>query len=464
MQSVVECAVRWPSRPFCGKLGLAFCLIGLVGLGGCSAPTDTSSGAPSSQEVASQSESPSAAPATSKKAGDRSRSNRETASKGERSQETSGPPPKPLLSAEELREGWFQLFDGQTLYGWQADNDVNWSVRDGVITADTGPLGLLLTTVPFADFELRLDFRLEKGGNSGVILRSPLEPKDPARDCYELNLCDSHKTYPTGSFVGRVRIDSPVSVEGEWHTYHVRAEGNRFRVKLDGKPILDFQDTSDAVVRAGRIALQKNKGKIEFRNIFVRPLGMQSLFNGRDLTGWRVVPGSKSTFSVEDGTIRVKNGPGFLETEGTWADFILQWEAITYGDELNSGVFFRAMPGTEEAPSNGYEVQIHNGFKDGDRSQPSNAGTGAIFRRTTARWVIPNDREWFTVTLIAHGAHIATWVNGIQVTDWTDTRRPDENPRRGLRLKAGHISLQGHDPTTDLAFRGFRIAPLPASP
>jgi hypothetical protein len=53
------------------------------------------------------------------------------------------------------------------------------------------------------------------------------------------------------------------------------------------------------------------------------------------------------------------------------------------------------------------------------------------------------------------------WVNGYHVVDWEDTREPDENPRRGLRLEAGHISLQGHDPTTDLSFRNMRIAEFP---
>jgi hypothetical protein len=53
------------------------------------------------------------------------------------------------------------------------------------------------------------------------------------------------------------------------------------------------------------------------------------------------------------------------------------------------------------------------------------------------------------------------WVNGLQVTDWVDERPDDPNPRRGRRLEAGHISLQGHDPTTDLDFRAIRAAALP---
>ena len=43
----------------------------------------------------------------------------------------------------------------------------------------------------------------------------------------------------------------------------------------------------------------------------------------------------------------------------------------------------------------------------------------------------------------------------------TDDRAPDENPRRGLRTEPGHISLQGHDPTTNLDFRDLRVAEYP---
>ena len=58
------------------------------------------------------------------------------------------------------------------------------------------------------------------------------------------------------------------------------------------------------------------------------------------------------------------------------------------------------------------------------------------------------------------GLHMAVWVNGYQVSDWTDRRAPAENPRKGLRLKAGTIILQGHDPTTDFMFRNLRMAEL----
>ena len=105
-------------------------------------------------------------------------------------------------------------------------------------------------------------------------------------------------------------------------------------------------------------------------------------------------------------------------------------------------------------------MQLHNGFKNGDLTKPADSGTGAIFRRVAARYVVANDREFLTAVLIAQGDRFASWVNGYQVVNWQDTREPSDNPREGRRLEAGHPSLQGHDPTTDLDFRSFEIHSL----
>lgn len=370
--------------------------------------------------------------------------------------------PHNRLSAAEIAAGWIKLFDGHTMFGWKPNNNVNWRITDGVVHADAGDPGLLVTTTEFADYELLCDFRLAKGGNSGIFLRSVFSPKDPTQDCYELNMCDSHPAFPTGSLVGLVKPEKPVSGEEKWMTYHVVVQDNRIDVKLDGKPILSYTDSRPTARRRGFIGLQKNAGKAEYRNVYLRPLTTTALFNGKDLSGWRVVPGSKSQFTVVDGTIHVVNGRGFLETESTWGDFLLQAQIKTNGKNLNSGIFFRAMPGTEQAPSNGYEAQVHNGFEQNDRSKPVDFGTGAIHRRVKARRVVSNDFEWFTMTVAATGAHVGVWVEGEQVTDWTDQRPANDNPREGLRTKAGHFSLQGHDPTTDLSFRNLLAAELPA--
>ncbi len=378
--------------------------------------------------------------------------------------ETTPVPYENPLTAEQKAAGWLSLFDGHSLFGWEStDDEINWSVKDGAIIADSGPIGSLMTTVPFTDYELVCEYRMKTGGNSGLFLRSQFPPGDIATECYEVNIADDHPDgYSTGALVNRQKPETAVERKEGWNEFRVAVNGPKIEVQHNGLVVLNY--TSDNNVAAtGRIGLQKNAGQIEFRKILLKPLNLKSLFNGKDLTGWREVPGSKSDFKVENGEIHVKDGAGFIETEETYQDFIFQSEAISHADELNSGFFFRAMEGTEENPSNGYEYQIHNGF-EGDRSRPNNAGTGAIFRRIDARYVVANDKEWFNATLIAFGPRISCWVDGYHVVDWVDDRKPDPNPRRGLRLEGGHISIQGHDPTTDLSFRNLKIAEYPKPP
>ena len=92
-----------------------------------------------------------------------------------------------------------------------------------------------------------------------------------------------------------------------------------------------------------------------------------------------------------------------------------------------------------------------------ERSKPVDCGTGGIFRRVDARWVPSDDEAWLYKTILADGPHVAVWVNGLQVTDWTDERAADPNPRKGLRVEPGTIQLQAHDPTTNLDFRNLRV-------
>jgi hypothetical protein len=360
------------------------------------------------------------------------------------------------LSADELNDGWILLFDGETTFGWQANSDANWKVADGVISVDSGAKGLLNTTTPLGDYVLKVDFRAPHGTNSGLFLRTPLEPKDPAKDCYELNIADeSVSPFPTGSFVGRQKGTGTQDTTA-WRTFTVKAEGGHFTVAIDGQQVLDYQDPKP--LGRGYLGLQFNQGKVEFRNVKLKPLGLESIFNGKDLTGWKVFPDKASKFSVTpEGWLNVKNGNGQLESELQVADFVLQTEVFSNGVFLNSGIFFRNIPGEFWQ---GYESQIQNGHF-GDRTKPIDFGTGAFYRRQKARKVVSDDFKWFHKTLIVAGDHMATWVNGYQVSDWTDTREPNDNARNGKRLAAGTLAIQGHDPKTDLSFRNIKLGEIP---
>lgn len=361
------------------------------------------------------------------------------------------------LTAEELEEGWLLLFDGESLYGWEPTSEADWQVRDGAIAVGSGEKGLLCTTSEFADYQLRLQFRAPKETNSGIFLRTPMRPTNPAEDCYELNIATPEVSpFPTGSFVNRQAAEPYLGGDG-WRSYDIICRGGQFTVKLDGQQVLHYVDKQP--LHRGRIGLQFNSGPVEFRDIKLRPLGLESIFNGRTLLGWTVMPDLPSEFSVtEEGWLHIVDGKGQIETQQRFGDFVLQLEVKVNGDGLNSGVFFRSIPGQYQ---NGYESQIHNLFKDGDRTQPVDYGTGGFYRRQPARRVVANDHEWFHKTLIVSGRHMATWVNGIQVNDWTDPREPHENPREGFREEPGTIILQGHDPTTDLLFRDLRAGEMP---
>lgn len=418
----------------------------LAVLGGCSSTTSPEQ---DSQTPATRTESKANSPT------DKSSSPQQEPGKSSTT-ETAVTAPNPLpLSQKELAAGWIRLFDGSTLYGWQASSDANWQVVDGTITVSEGKKGLLCTTSSFSNYLLSLEFRSAPGTNSGIFLHTSAAPTDPASDCYELNIADADNPFPTGSLVKRKKVAGNFDRK-DWQRYEVTVLDDSITVLLDGQQILQYQDSEP--LQRGLIGLQLNEGKVAFRNIKLKPLKLNPIFNGKDLQGWKTYPEMASKFTVTAGLLNVRNGRGQLETSDQFADFTLQLECITHAKELNSGIFFRCIPG---ALMMGYECQIHNGLENQDATKPIDCGTGGFFHRQNARRVVAEDLKWFHQTLIVDGPHMAAWVNGYQVSDWTDKRPPHENPRKGLRLAAGTIMIQGHDPTTNISFRNLNAAAMP---
>lgn len=323
----------------------------------------------------------------------------------------SGSPLK-FLTEKEIREGWIALYDGSTSYGWKSEGSVDW--QEGVIKLGGKETASITTTSAFSSFDLAMECRYEgsEGGFEfhyahGVSkMKAKENPMDP-------------------SF-------SPVS-------FHCPGKDKTRAITLKTLPGTTMY----------------------IRHLKLKPLEMKSLFDGRSMTGWKPVEtaNTKTEYSITaDGELRLQNGPGDLHTEQTWDDFILQIDVKSNGKHLNSGVFFRCTPGQFWS---GYEAQIRNQWQGDDREKPVDFGTGGLYNRQPARRVVSDDHRYFTMTILAHGTHMATWVDGYQVTDFIDTARLGTNARRGAKTAAGTISLQGHDPTTDLFFKNIRISPLP---
>jgi hypothetical protein len=363
--------------------------------------------------------------------------------------------PTPGLNEQQIEAGWLSLFDGETLYGWRAETDANWQVTNGQILVDQGELGLLRTTTQFDDFELELEFRADTRTNSGIFFRTSPNPTDPTLDCYELNIAHPLDSgFPTGSLVGRAAFSNELDVS-DWTPIRIVAEGPSVRCWIRDQLTIDYADPRPGgPLGRGFIGLQYNSGAVAFRNIRIRPSSLPPIPLNERLDGWKTELTQASQFSVQDEILRISGGPGQLETQATFADFICRLSCRTNAVGLNSGVFFRAIPGEL---MNGYESQIHNLFQQDDRTLPLDCGTGGIFRRQNARFVNSDDLQWFHKTIIAVGPRISVWVNGYQVSDWTDPRPAHPNPRSGRRLEAGSLILQGHDPTTDILFKEIRV-------
>jgi hypothetical protein len=327
-----------------------------------------------------------------------------------------GQPAEPLkpipIDQARAAAGGIKLYDGQSTYGWKVEGPVKLENGEMVLGGDR-PVSAR-STVALDRFEYLLE--LQGQGGAGSIVR----------------LSDSGTVPWTG--------DLPATVGFKSATGKV--------------------DDALASPRHWEICVPAG-GVVRLKKLEVRPLFDPSanLIHPDSTKGWRIHPDEKykSRFNVDrEGVLTIKDGPGDIQTERTFADFVFQGEARTAAEHLNSGIFFRCLPGQYQQ---GYECQIRN-QAEGRTGQPIDFGTGGIYRRAAARAIVARDKEWFTVTIIARGRQLTTWVNGWMTCDWVDERAPHENARRGYRAGAGAISLQGHDPTTHVDFRNLRAREL----
>src|ERR1700737_716722 len=146
---------------------------------------------------------------------------------------------------KEKADGFVPLFNGQNLDGWKkydAKADV-WSVEDGKIVCKGKGGGWLGTEREYANFVLRLEYRLEAGANSGVYIRAP-ETGQISRGGMEIQILDDFAPQfakldfyqYTGSIYHVVAPTRRASKKaGEWNKMEIHAEGRQVVVVLNGK-------------------------------------------------------------------------------------------------------------------------------------------------------------------------------------------------------------------------------------
>lgn len=212
------------------------------------------------------------------------------------------------LTEQEKKGGWKLLFDGKTTSGWRSFKrekaGAAWVVRDGALTLNkpynapgNSESGDIITTDEYEDFELSLDWKIEKCGNSGVLFN--VTESDKYNSVWETgpemqvldNLChpdariEKHRAGDLYDLIESKFV--AVNPAGEWNHVQLIASKGKYQFWLNGFRIVDFEMHTkewDEMVskskfkdmpgfgkaRKGHISLQDHGNQVWFRNIKIK--------------------------------------------------------------------------------------------------------------------------------------------------------------------------------------------------
>lgn len=192
--------------------------------------------------------------------------------------------------------------------------------------------------------------------------------------------------------------------------------------------------------------------------------GFTSLFNGKDLTGWKLVGKEGRGYIVENGLIECpSDGGGNLFTEKEYSNFAFRFE-FKLAEGTNNGIGIRA-PYEGDAAYQGMEIQIldHDAPRYRGKLHPAQFH-GSIYDVVPAKTgFLKPTGEWNAEEIVADGRQITVTLNGHIIVDAnldsiTDPAVLKKHP--GLARTSGHVGFLGHGPAP-VWFRNVRIEALP---
>ncbi len=412
-------------------------------------------------------------------------------------------------------EGFVALFNGKDLTGWkgllkspydnpaerakltpeqlkelqkEADENMraHWKVVDGVLVFD-GKGRSLCTAKDYGDFEMLVDWKIEKAGDSGIYLRGSPQVQiwDTAREDVGAQvgsggLYNNQKNPSKPSKIA----DKPV---GEWNSFRIGMIGERVTVILNDEIVTDnvimenYWERDKPIYPTGQIELQNHGNFLYFRNIYIRELprekgvnkltddekkqGFSQLFNGTDLTGW---VGGPQGYAVRDGVLVIDpalGGGGNLITDKDYGDFVFRFE-FRLSPGANNGVGIRT-PESGDAAYQGMEIQILDDVSPRYRGwlneyQRHGSIYGVVPAKTGFQkpWGLWNSEE-----ITAKGKQITVKLNGDTIVDAdiekaSTPKTIDGHDHPGLQRAAGRIGFCGHGDYLEI--RNVRIKSLDA--
>ncbi len=401
--------------------------------------------------------------------------------------------------------GFVSMFNGKDLTGWQglaadpvkkaklsekelmrlqeeADAKLkeNWSVKDQCIVFN-GHGSNLCSIKEYGSFEMIVDWRITKKGDSGIYLRG-----SPQIQIWDTSRVEVGAQVGSGGLYNNqeheriplVVADNPV---GEWNTFRITMLDERVTVYLNGQLVVDdvvmenYWDRSIPIFPSGSIELQAHGTDLAFRDIYVKEIelagcplseeekteGFRSLFNGKDLTGWT---GKNHSYKVEEGTIVVRpdDSGGNIYTEKEYDDFVFRFE-FKLSPGANNGLGIRT-PMQGDAAYSGFELQIL------DNTAPVYANLKPYQYHGSVYGIIPAKRgflkpvgEWNSEEVWIKGDDIRITLNGTTIVEGnlkeaTRNGTADGKEHPGLERTGGYIGFLGHGSL--VWFRNIRIKEL----
>jgi hypothetical protein len=183
----------------------------------------------------------------------------------------------PLFPDEGVPKGW--VVTAWNDLSQKPENEVQWNVKDGVLTSGAPRGTWLVSEKEYGDFVLEFEFKLGERGNSGLALRTPLKG-DPAFEAMELQMADlrynteAKESELTGGIYRAIAPRKQVYKPTEWNKYQITLQGTKLKVILNGELIhdLDLAEQDQEVKRhdgsiAPKVKDRPLKGRIGFQEL-----------------------------------------------------------------------------------------------------------------------------------------------------------------------------------------------------
>ena len=407
-------------------------------------------------------------------------------------------------------EGYVSMFNGKDLTGWKGlvENPIKraqmsakelaekqvaadklmretWYAEDGSLVF-AGHGQNIATVKQYGDFEMILDWRLDKNGkepDAGVYLRGT-----PQVQIWDISRTNVGAQVGSGGLYNNQKNESkPLKVAdnalGEWNNMKIRMIGEKVSVWLNGELVVNnvtlenFWDRNQSIFPIEQIELQAHGSKVWYRDLFIKEFprkevfklsdaekkeGFEVLFDGTNLDKWTSSPAYEIN---EEGVLWSNPDAKFgknIYTKEQYGDFVYRFDfKLTPG--ANNGIGIRT-PMEGDAAYLGYEIQVLDDnaeiYKDLKPYQYHGSVYGIIAAK---RGALKPIGEWNEEEIRIQGSKIKVTLNGKVILDGdikeaTKNGTVDKKDHPGLKQKAGHIGFLGHG--SEVFFKNIRIKKL----